>query len=219
MRIIEGHKGCYEYSMHFQGLEGHGSAPDLGVNAIEYAVRYVSRLLDLRDELKLMAPSHSRFEPPWTTVNLGALNGGHVHNVIAPKATVDWEMRPVQLGDADFVKTALKLYCDEVLLPQMRAVYPDASIVTEVIGEVAGLIPTDHNEAVRILSELTGANGADVVAFGTEAGLFQAFGMDVVVCGPGSIEQAHKADEFLALDQLSQCLQMLEGVGSKLSKP
>jgi len=219
MRIIEGHKGCYEYSTHFQGLEGHGSAPDLGVNAIEYAVRYVSRLLDLRDELKLMAPSHSRFEPPWTTVNLGALNGGHVHNVIAPKATVDWEMRPVQSGDADFVKTALKLYCDEVLLPQMRAVYPDASIVTEVIGEVAGLIPTDHNEAVRILSELTGANGADVVAFGTEAGLFQAFGMDVVVCGPGSIEQAHKADEFLALDQLSQCLQMLEGVGSKLSNP
>ncbi len=219
MRIIEGHKGCYEYSTHFQGLEGHGSAPDLGVNAIEYAVRYVSRLLDLRDELKLMAPSHSRFEPPWTTVNLGALNGGHVHNVIAPKATVDWEMRPVQSGDADFVKTALKLYCDEVLLPQMRAVYPDASIVTEVIGEVAGLIPTDHNEAVRILSELTGANGTDVVAFGTEAGLFQAFGMDVVVCGPGSIEQAHKADEFLALDQLSQCLQMLEGVGSKLSKP
>ena len=218
MRIIEGHKGCYEYSTHFQGLEGHGSAPDLGVNAIEYAVRYVSRLLDLRDELKLMAPSHSRFEPPWTTVNLGALNGGHVHNVIAPKATVDWEMRPVQSGDADFVKTALKLYCDEVLLPQMRAVYPDASIVTEVIGEVAGLIPTDHNEAVRILSELTGANGADVVAFGTEGGLFQALGMDVVVCGPGSIEQAHKADEFLALDQLSQCLQMLAGVGSKLSK-
>lgn len=219
MRIIEGHKGCYEYSTHFQGLEGHGSAPNLGVNAIEFAVRYVSRLLDLRDELKLMAPNDSRFEPPWTTLNVGALNGGQVHNVIAPKATVDWEMRPVQRSDADFVKGVLKTYCDEVILPTMRSVYPDASIVTEVIGEVEGLMPTDKNEALKIVSQLTGRNRADVVSFGTEAGLFQSLGMDVIVCGPGSIKQAHKADEFLAVDQLAQCLTMLQGLGSKLSDP
>lgn len=219
MRIVEGHKGCYEYSTHFQGLEGHGSAPDLGVNALEFATRYVMRLLDLRDELKLMAPNDSRFEPPWTTVNIGSLNGGHVHNVIAPKATVDWEMRPIQSSDADFVKEALKTYCDEVLLPSMHSVYPDAFIETEVIGEVEGLIPTNKNEALKIMSELTGANGADVVSFGTEAGLFQSLGMDVVVCGPGSIEQAHKADEFIAIDQLAQCIKMLERLGSKLHQP
>ncbi|WP_281857384.1 acetylornithine deacetylase [Litoreibacter halocynthiae] len=219
MRVIDGHKGCYEYSTHFQGLEGHGSAPDCGVNAIEFAVRYVSRLLDLRDELKLMAPNDSRFEPPWTTVNLGALNGGQVHNVIAPRATVDWEMRPVQASDADFVNEALKTFCDEVLLPSMRLVYPDASIVTEVIGEIAGLMPADENEILKIVSELTGINRADVVSFGTEAGIFQSLGMDVVVCGPGSIEQAHKANEFLAVDQLDQCLKMLEGLGAKLSEP
>ncbi|MDC0136171.1 acetylornithine deacetylase [Sulfitobacter sp.] len=219
MRMIDGHKGCYEYSTHFQGLEGHGSAPDCGVNAIEFAVRYVSRLLDLRDELKRMAPDDSRFEPPWTTVNLGAFNGGHVHNVIAPKATVDWEMRPVQPSDADFVKEGLRAYCDEVLLPSMRSIYPDASIVTEVIGEVEGLVPADENEALKVVSELTGANRADVVSFGTEAGIFQSLGMDVVVCGPGSIEQAHKADEFLAVEQLDQCLKMLEGLGTKLSEP
>lgn len=219
MRIIEGHKGCYEYSTHFQGLEGHGSAPDLGVNAIEYAVRYVNRLLGLRDDLKAMAPRNSRFEPPWTTVNLGALHGGQVHNVIAAKASLDWEMRPVQPGDADFVKAALKTYCDDVLLPAMRAVHPDASITTEVIGEVEGLMPTDTNEALKIVAELTQANGADVVSFGTEAGLFQALGMDVVICGPGSIEQAHKANEFIAVDQLAQCLAMLQGLGAKLAQP
>jgi acetylornithine deacetylase len=216
MRIVEGHKGCYEYSTHFQGLEGHGSAPDLGVNAIEFAVRYVARLLDLRDELKFVAPNDNHFEPPWTTVNIGSLNGGHVHNVIAPKATVEWEMRPIQSSDADFVKEALKTYCDEVLLPSMRSVHPDAFIETEIIGEVEGLIPTNKNEALKIVSELTGANGADVVSFGTEAGLFQSLGMDVVVCGPGSIEQAHKADEFIAIDQLAQCIKMLEGLGFKL---
>ncbi len=218
MRIIEGHKGCFEYSTRFQGLEGHGSAPDLGVNAVEYAACYVSRLLDLKAKLTTMAPASSRFEPPWTTVNVGAIHGGSVHNVIAPKAQVDWEMRPVQASDAAFVKEALKAYCDDELLPAMRKVYPDAQIDTEVVGEIAGLIPEDNNEARKLLMELTGANGADLVPFGTEAGLFQSMGMDVVVCGPGSIEQAHKADEFIALDQLADCLTLLEKLGDTLAK-
>lgn len=212
MRIIEGHKGCFEYTTRFQGLEGHGSAPDLGVNAVEYAVRYVARLLELREQLKGMAPKDSPFDPPWTTMNVGALHGGSVHNVIAPKAQVDWEMRPVQDVDAQFVKHAITTYCNETLLPAMQAVHPEASIETEIVGEVAGLIPVEGNEAKRILSELTGANSADVVPFGTEAGIFQQLGMDVVVCGPGSIEQAHKADEFLSVDQLSNCLDLLEKI-------
>lgn len=219
MRIIEGHKGCCEYTTRFQGLEGHGSAPDLGVNAAEYAVRYVSRLLDLRDQLQGMAPETSRFEPPWTTINVGALHSGSVHNVIPPKAQIDWEMRPVQTSDADFMKETMASYCNDVLLPAMRRVHPDASIETEVIGEVAGLVPTDVNEARQVLLELTGANGTDLVPFGTEAGIFQALGMDVVVCGPGSINQAHKADEYLALDQLTQCLTVLEKLGHKLKRP
>ncbi len=216
MRIIEGHKGCYEYSTHFRGLEGHGSAPDLGVNAVEIAVRYVARLLELKQAVRGMAPEASRFDPPWTTMNVGAMTGGVAHNVIASKAQVDWEMRPVQLSDADFVKTALRRFCEEDLLPQMRAVFPEAMIELETIGEVAGLVPTGDNQARKIVSELTGANGADLVAFGTEAGIFQALGTDVVVCGPGSIEQAHKADEYLELDQLAQCLTMLEKLGSRL---
>ncbi|MCX7560275.1 acetylornithine deacetylase [Sulfitobacter sp. F26204] len=217
MGIVEGHKGCHEYSTRFQGLEGHGSSPDLGVNAVEYAVRYVSRLMELRDHLKTMAPENSRFDPPCTTLNIGALNGGTVHNVIASKAQVDWEMRPVQAGDAEFVKEAMKTYCNDVLLPAMHAVHPSASIETEVIGEVAGLTPTDNNEALRIVAGLTGANSASVVPFGTEAGIFQAIGMDVVVCGPGSIDQAHKADEYLEIDQLAQCLTMLDRLGTELS--
>ncbi len=219
MRIIEGHKGCHEYSTRFQGLEGHGSAPNLGVNAVEYAARYVfSRLLDLKAILTTMAPASSRFEPPWTTVNVGAIHGGSVHNVIAPRAQVDWEIRPVQASDASFVKEALKAYCEDELLPATRKVYPDAQIDTVVIGEVVGLIPEDDNEARKLLMELTGANGADLVAFGTEAGLFQSKGMDVVVCGPGSIEQAHKADEFLSLDQLARCLELLDNLSRKTSK-
>jgi len=216
MRIIEGHKGCNEYTTRFHGLPGHGSLPDQGVNAVEYAVLYVHHLLGLKDRLRDRAPDDSRFEPPWTTVNVGALHGGVAHNVIAPTAEIEWDMRPVQPGDAAFVHDALRRFCETEILPRMRAVHPEASIETEVIGEVAGLVPTGDNEARRIVAELTGANAADVVAFGTEAGIFQALGADVVVCGPGSIEQAHKADEYVALDQLAECVAMLERLGKRL---
>jgi acetylornithine deacetylase len=216
MRVVEGHKGCHEYTTRFVGAEGHGSAPDLGVNAAEYAARYVGRLLDLREALKPRAPATSRFEPPWTTINIGGIHGGVAHNVIVGKAEVEWEMRPVQPSDADFVRDGIAAYAKDVLLPAMRAVDPDASIETEVVGEVVGLTPMDENAARDLVAELTGANGADVVSFGTEAGLFQGMGMSAVVCGPGSIRQAHRPDEFVAEDQLAACLDMLAGLGRKL---
>lgn len=215
MRIIEGHKGCCEYSTHFTGLEGHGSGPDLGVNAVEYAVRYVSRLLGLKEQLRGRCPPDSPFVPPWTTINTGALIGGVAHNVIPGKARIDWEMRPVHWSDADFVKADLEAFCAETLLPAMRRVHPQAEIHTEVIGEVVGLVPMARNAIRDLVAELTGATGGDVVPFGTEAGLFQQLGIDVVVCGPGSIAQAHKPDEYVALDQLVQCLDMLHQLGAR----
>ncbi|MCV6824550.1 MULTISPECIES: acetylornithine deacetylase [Halocynthiibacter] len=217
MRIIEGHKGCCEYTTHFSGLEGHGSLPDAGVNAAEYAARYVSRLMELREQLKPRAPQNSRFDPPWTTINIGRIAGGVAHNVIAGKAEVDWEMRPVQKTDAEFVKQALATYVRDTLLPDMHAVCNHAAITTETIGEVTGLDPMHDNAARDLVAELTGSNSADVVSFGTEAGLFQELGMNVVVCGPGSIEQAHKPDEFITVEQLNKCCDMLARLGKKLT--
>ncbi|ETX28000.1 acetylornithine deacetylase [Roseivivax isoporae] len=217
MRIIEGHKGCCEYTARFHGLEGHGSHPDRGVNAVVYAVRYVTRLMELAEELKQRAPRDSRFDPPWTTVNVGKLAGGVAHNVIPGRAEVEWEMRPVQYGDADFVKEALAAYVANELLPAMRAVSPRADITVETIGEVVGLEPMEDNMARALVAQLTGGNSADVVPFGTEAGLFQELGMSVVVCGPGSIAQAHKPDEYVSRPQLTECLTMLEGLRRNLA--
>ena len=216
MRVIEGHKGCCEYTTRFSGLAGHGSGPDKGVNAVEYAALFVARLLALKDTLRSRAPGHSRFDPPWTTINTGALVGGVAHNVIPSAAQVDWEMRPVQPSDFALVKDDLHHYCADVLLPAMRAVHPEAEITTETIGEVEGLIPAEVSEARDIMMELTGANGADVVPFGTEAGIFQSMGMSAILCGPGSIEQAHKADEFVTMDQMTQCLEMLDRLSVKM---
>jgi len=216
MRIIEGHKGCCEYTTYFHGQAGHGSMPGIGVNAVEYAVRYVSRLIELGEQLKSRAPIDSRFDPPWTTINTGALIGGTAHNVIPETASVDWEFRPVQQSDFDFVRTEIEAYAHDVLLPAMQKVCPTATITTDIIGEVAGLEPATINEARDIMMELTGSNGADVVPFGTEAGIFSELGMSAVVCGPGSIEQAHKPDEYLSVDQLQQCLTMLDGLKRKV---
>lgn len=216
MRIIEAHKGCFEYTTEFRGLEGHGSAPEKGVNAVEYAVRYVSRLMELAEKLKARAPATNRFSPPWTTVNIGSVKGGVAHNVIASQCAVEWEFRPVQTSDADFVKADINEYVDTVLRPAMKAVDSNADIVTHTIGEVQGLEPVSESEARDIVFELTGRNEAEAVAFGTEAGIFQSTGISSVICGPGSIEQAHKADEYVSLEQMQACLDMLEKLKAQI---
>jgi len=217
MQVIDAHKGCFEYRTRFTGAEGHGSAPDLGVNAAEYAARYVARLLGLRELMKTRAPSDSPFDPPWTTINVGSIHSGVAPNVIPGKAEVEWEMRPVRDEDADFVKSDLSVFESETLLPAMRSVSAIARIETDILGEVVGLSRMEVNAARELICGLTGANDAGSVAFGTEAGLFQSLGMSAVICGPGSIEQAHKPDEWIALDQLSECCAMLEKLGKTLT--
>jgi acetylornithine deacetylase len=217
MRLVEGHKGMCEYTTRFTGLAGHGSDPDRGVSAVEYAVRYVTRLLSLREELKARAPESSPFEPPWTTLQVGAIHGGSSHNVIAEHCEVAWELRPVVPEDRPYVRGEMDAFVGKELLPAMRAVHPWADVVTEVIGEVADLEVMPESEAAELVRALTGQEGGETVAFGTEAGIFQDHGISTVVCGPGSIQQAHKPDEYIALSQLDECLRMLEGLGRRLA--
>jgi acetylornithine deacetylase len=173
--------------------------------------------MDLRERLKARAPVTPKFDPPWTTINVGALVGGVGHNVIAGKARVDWEMRPVQPGDAAMVKADLAAYCADVLLPAMQAVHGGARIDTETIGDVAGLVPAPDNAARDLMVALTGRADVGTVPFGTEAGLFQALGLSAVVCGPGAIAQAHRPDEFVELAQLDQCLDWLDRLGAQIA--
>ena len=103
MKIIDAHKGCYEYTTYFEGLAGHGSKPDKGVSAVEYAVRYINKLIELREILKKKIPKNSVFDPPYTTLQIGGISGGIARNVIADKCHVDWEMRPVIKQDGEFI--------------------------------------------------------------------------------------------------------------------
>ncbi|MUZ75497.1 acetylornithine deacetylase [Agrobacterium vitis] len=216
MRVIEGHKGCYEYTTNFVGLEGHGSQPDLGVNAIQYAARFITHLVGMNEMLKQRSPQGSRFDPPWSTVQVGRIVGGAGRNIIAGSCSVEWEMRPVQPTDAALVKSNLETFVTEQILPEMRKIWPGSGIETVTIGEIEGLQVAERSEARDIVYAVTGANGADVVAFGTEAGLFQEAVMSAVICGPGSIEQAHKPNEYIEIEQIKVCLEMLSRLESKL---
>ena len=217
MKIIDAHKGCYEYTTYFKGLAGHGSAPDKGINAVEYAVKYISKLIELREILKTKVPKNSVFDPPYTTIQIGGISGGIARNVIADRCQVDWEMRPVIKKDGEFVNNEMDKYVSTKLLPEMTKVFPKSLIKKEIIGEIIGFNRMEKSEACEFISSLTGDNSREVVSFGTEAGLFQEIGISTVVCGPGSIEQAHKIDEFVTLDQIKKCLVLLEGIKNKSS--
>ena len=209
MKAIQAHKGCYEYSTHFTGLAGHGSAPDKGVNAVEYAIRFINKLMELREELKKREPKNSVFTPPYSTLQIGRIKGGSARNVIADQCVVDWELRPIVPEDGEFVNKSIETYVKNVLLPEMKKVYQKANIEKEIIGEIRGFSKEEKSDAVNLVCNLTGDNSRDVVSFGTEAGLFQEIGISTVVCGPGSIEQAHKIDEHVSFEQLKLCLKML----------
>ncbi len=215
MKIIDAHKGCYEYTTHFEGLAGHSSQPHKGVSAVEYAARYVNKLIELRQKLKDRAPKDSIFEPPYSTLQIGGIFGGIAHNVIADKCYVNWETRPVVKEDGIFLNSELDKYANEVLLPEMQKIFPNSSIKKEIIGEIIGFDRVKNSEACDLVSNITGDNAREVVSFGTEAGLFQEIGISTVVCGPGSIEQAHKIDEFIKLDEIKKCLKFLAGIENK----
>ncbi len=215
MKIIDAHKGCYEYTTYFEGLAGHSSQPQKGVSAVEYAARYVNKLIELREKLKDRKPNGSIFDPPYSTLQVGGIFGGIAHNVVADKCHVNWETRPVLKEDGEFLNNEIDKFVNNILLPEMKKVYPKSSITKKIIGEIIGFDRIENSEACEFISSITGDNSRNVVSFGTEAGLFQEIGISTAVCGPGSIEQAHKVDEFIELKEINKCLSFLNGLRKK----
>lgn len=213
MGIVVAHKGCYEYTTTITGIEGHGSQPDHGVNAVQYGARYIAKLMELADGLRGRAPHDSPYDPPHTTVSTGRIHGGSARNVVAGECTLEWEMRPVRRDDALWVLQSLQ----EFETSLAREMAPECAIVTVAEGEVDGLESDPASPAVDLMTDLLGSEATGTVSFGTEAGLYQQAGIPAVVCGPGSIDVAHQPDEYVSLDQLEACLGMIERLGAKLT--
>ena len=212
LKAIAAHKGCYEYATTIKGLNGHSSEPEKAVNAVQYAARFINRLMELKMEMVSRAPENSPYQPPSTTMSVGTIEGGQARCIVAEHCKFDWEMRPIQRSDAEYVHEQLAAFTNELLL-EMKTIYPEASIETEKVCEVDGLEYHAESSALSLMTEILGESEFDVVSYGTEAGLYQAAGMPAVVWGPGDIEVAHRPDEFVSISDLKDCLSVLERLG------
>lgn len=212
MRVVNAHKGGCRLRCTIRGVAAHGSQPQLGANAIVYAAEVVRFVRDLDREFREAADPDSPFVPPFTSFNVGTIQGGVASNVVAPSCEVGFEFRAMPGTDPDAIVARVRDFLTAELLPRLKAEHPDADIALVKTIDIQPLVPDPESEAEQVVRRLTGANASHVVSFGTEAGVYQANGIPAVVCGPGSIDQAHKPDEFIALDQLAKGERFLRAV-------
>ena len=201
MRVVGAHKAGAVIETHVHGREGHSSAPAKGANAVMMAGEFIAYLAQLAGELRDDTDAH--FDPPYTTLQANMIAGGTAVNVLARDATITWEYRALPDRDAAQLVPRVVAHGDENILPKYRAQAPEARFDTVVRASYPGLRRDVRSPAVQLACEISGGNDVQAVSYGTEAGLFQAAGIAAVVCGPGSIADAHKADEFIALSQLA----------------
>jgi len=216
MAVVTGHKGLYSVRVEVFGKEAHSSLVEDGACAATNAVRLMNWIVQEADALKAKAPADSPFNPPYGTMTIGQMAGGTAINILARHAWFESLMRPAPWDDGPglgrrLVEEARKLEA------QMRKSAPDAKISIEVLSNVPPLRPEEMGEAETLARALTGDNSPRVVAYGTEGGQFQEAGFSTVVCGPGSIEQAHQADEFVAISELEACMAFLGKLEQRLS--
>jgi len=210
MRVVGAHKAGAVIHTHCRGREGHSSAPEKGANAVMMAGEFVAYLESLGEELQKDRDPH--FDPPYTTVQANMIEGGTAVNVLARDALVTWEYRALPDRDAKAVMARARARALDTILPKYKSRVPEAAIETELHASYPGLMLDADSPAIALAREISGANRVETVAYGTEAGLFQRAGIPAVVCGPGSIGEAHKADEFVALSELEACEKFLRRV-------
>jgi len=209
MKIVNGHKGCYIFETRVHGEAAHSSQPHRGGNAILAAGRLIAYLADLAAIKRRDAPADSPFDPPYTTLNVGQIEGGKAINIVAQDCRFVWEFRPIPGEDIDGIAESFETFARQEVLPALAEFAPGAAIETTRLATVLALAPEDDGAAEALVRRLSGVNATGVVSFGTEGGLFQEAGMSTVVFGPGSIDQAHKPNEFIALEQVAACEEFL----------
>lgn len=217
--VADRHKGIYGFETIVIGRDGHSSAPHRGVNAIAAAAELIALLQRIAAEFRDHGPFDDSFDPPYTTINIGLIEGGTAVNIIPRRCAIRWETRPLPVQDPAEIVGRLDRFAATDLLPRLRQVAPEAEVTTRQTVGVAGLMVDAGSPAAALLRRLTGANSTIGVAFTTEAGLFQRAGIPAVVCGPGSIEQAHQPDEFVEIDQLEACVALLRKVIAWAAEP
>ncbi len=211
MSVVNAHKGISQQRTVVTGRDGHSSRPAHGVNAILYAGRYIDRIRAIVDGLPKTAAA-AAFDPPGTSFNIGTIAGGTAVNIIPRQCTFRWEFRATPDVDPADILGPLDDYAARRLVPPMRQVDPEAGIETAVQVAAPTLKPIPSSPAETLGLGITGQNRARTAAFTCEAGLFAEADIPSIVCGPGSIAQAHQPDEFVSREQIAACTAFLERV-------
>lgn len=207
------HKGVYRYKCCVRGKEAHSSLTPQSVNAIEMAARVVTRLRDMADGFENSEKRYEGFDVPFSTASVGQFHGGIADNVVPRDAEFRYEFRNLPTADAQLMQKEVVAYAARAE-DAMKKIAPDAGFSFETICEVPSFLGSANDPVTRMAQRLANEKRTTLVAFGTEAGLFKNAGIPTVVCGPGSIIQAHQPDEYVTLAQLARCELFLQGLAN-----
>lgn len=205
MKLVTAHKGTQGFETTVTGREAHSSQPHRAANAVLAAAELIVFLDRLAGEKRAHGPFDERFDPPYTTSTVGMVEGGTAVNIVPRRASFAWEFRLLPGDDGEAIVDRFARHAEQEVLPRLRANAPEAAIETTAGIWVPPLRSESESPAEDLVRLLTGANRAEVVSFATEGGLFQDAGFSTVMCGPGSIDQAHKPNEFIEIAQVEAC--------------
>ncbi len=204
MQVVNAHKGAVRFATEVTGHEAHSALTHHGVNSIMVAGEVIHEISKLREELIAQGDPTGRFDPPYSTIHIGMIEGGTAQNIVPKRCAFGWETRLLPAADRNFVPRRIEAL-QQRLEPAMKAISLAAGISTIRSNDVPGLAPEQDSPAEQLALHCSHSNGTHAVSYCTEAGLFQEIGIPTVICGPGNIEQAHKPDEFIAVEQLRLC--------------
>ncbi len=210
LHIVHAHKGVAAYLTNFTGVPAHSAQPDQGLNAISLGAEFIDIIQHVAEQKKSNPFSRSRFIPPYTTFNLGTIKGGTAENIIAEHCELLWQIRSHPGEEAIALLAEVEAMASHALNPRLAKFPNTAAMRTCTCFDIPPLMPTQDNPGEKTLARLTGRDEFEAVSFATEAGFFQKLGTHVVVCGPGSIDQAHKADEYIAKTEIIACMGLLK---------
>ncbi len=207
MQVIVAHKGKLSVRCEVKGLECHSALTHTGVNAVEAAAEVVTYLKKAARRFREDGPFDADYTPPYATVHTGVIRGGVALNIVPKECSFSFEFRFLPQQDPEAFLAEVKHYAETALLPEMRAVFPGAAFVWHPLSDYPALTDAENKSFAQVARALCGCltSVSGKVSFGTEAGLFQELGMAAIVCGPGSIEQAHKPDEYVEVSQVAAC--------------
>jgi acetylornithine deacetylase len=207
------HKGVYRYKCCVRGKEAHSSLTPQSVNAIEMAARVIGKVRDMAEGFEASEPRYQGFDVPFSTASVGQFHGGIADNVVPRDAEFRYEFRNLPTADANLMQKEVLAYAERAQVA-MKNIAPEAGFSFETICEVPAFLGSAGDAVTQLAQRLAGEERTTLVAFGTEAGLFKSAGIPTVVCGPGSIHQAHQPDEFVSLEQLARCQAFMRGLAA-----